>query len=570
MSKFKEGTFEWYQDAIGKIMDSNMMIYDNQLDLFQMLYWMQQDVSFDDFKVYEYAMKVSKYVHEWADYMRSGKQVGKYDELYWRLLLFEAQNHQVDSGLLFLEKNRIPRERFYEPRREVFLKHNITQSLQDIMDDKIDILVVALPPGTGKSTIEVFFLSLVGGWFPNDFNLSSAHSSILTRSLYDGVLEIINDPAEYAWHEIFPLLKQQGTNAKETTINLERPGRFKTWTFRSIDGSLTGATRCNKILTADDLVSGIEEALNKSRLDTLWTKVVNDLFSRMLDGCKRILFNTRWSVHDPSGRLEKMLAGNPRARFIAVPALDENGESNFMFTVNGFSKEYFLQQKEFMDDISFDCLYQQKPIEREGLLFPVDKMRRFVFSKDQMPDEKCTVIPDREPDAIWAVCDTKDKGSDFEALLIAYQYGDDYFVPDVVFDDTTDYEILDRKTADILVKHNPHKIRFESNNAGNRVAYNVQKLIDGICRAAIEPKHTQANKETKILVNSDWILKHCIFLHQSLYAAKSDYGKFIANVVGYTTKAKVPHDDGPDVLSMLAEYVVKPERKKTRFINSPV
>ena len=723
MPKYQEGTFEWYKSEIDKIISSDMKIYQNQLDAFQLLYWMGQDIGFDDRKVRDYAMKVSKFTHEYADYMCGRDSSGKFDELYWRLLLMEAQNQQVDSGLLFLEKNRIPKERFYEPRREVFMKHNIVQSLQDIMDDKIDILVVALPPGTGKlladdtpvltekgwknhgdlipgdmvygmdgklkkvlhvfpkntadylvtftngeqiqchenhewivndrfsgeykkilttkeiehglsenkgliyyryeierkrppkvkgvkvdkfnyiksirrvkpkpgnciqveggvycagktmipthnSTIEVFFLSLVGGWFPNDFNLSSAHSSILTRSLYDGVLEIINDPAEYTWHEIFPFLKQQGTNAKETTINLERAGRFKTWTFRSIDGSLTGATRCNRILTADDLVSGIEEALNKSRLDTLWTKVVNDLFSRMLDGCKRILFNTRWSVHDPSGRLEKMLAGNPRARFIAVPALDENNESNFMFTVNGFSKEYFLQQKEFMDAISFDCLYQQKPIEREGLLFPPDKLQRFVFSKEQIPsgEENCMIIPGNEPDAIWAICDTKDTGSDFESLPIAYQYGELYFIVDVVFDDTTDYDALDRKSADILIKHNPHKIRFESNNAGSRVAYNVQKLIDGICRATIEPKHTQSNKETRILVNSNWILKQCVFLHPSLYAPKSDYGLFIGNVAKYTTKAKVDHDDGPDSLSLLSEYVVKPERKPTRFINSP-
>ena len=905
MSKYQEGTFEWYKSELDKIISSDMKIYQNQLDAFQLLYWMGQDMSFDDRKVRDYAMKVSKFTHEYADYMCGRDSSGKFDELYWRLLLMEAQNQQVDSGLLFLEKNRIPKERFYEPRREVFMRHNIVQSLQDIMDDKIDILVVALPPGTGKlladdtpvltekgwknhgdlipgdmvygmdgklkkvlhvlpkstadclvtftngekiqchenhewvvydrhrnceriittkemlsgimetgtpgkrghryfyqiplkkpiegehkklavppyilgawlgdgtekkptlticnsdlqivnevkktyrvsaiypqvgckayhflglrqdlqklgmchsrkklgkripeqyltadlgqrlellaglldtdgdcskkerkyhfsttnkelkdgfvqlvssfgwrccvtetipqkrkrriegrkiqykigfsptfeipcklerkqlknfskqrkvaiqsiekvypkpgnciqvedgvycagktmipthnSTIEVFFLSLVGGWFPNDFNLSSAHSSILTRSLYDGVLEIINDPAEYTWHEIFPLLKQQGTNAKETTINLERAGRFKTWTFRSIDGSLTGATRCNRILTADDLVSGIEEALNKSRLDTLWTKVVNDLFSRMLDGCKRILFNTRWSVHDPSGRLEKMLAGNPRARFIAVPALDENNESNFMFTVNGFSKEYFLQQKEFMDAISFDCLYQQKPIEREGLLFPPDKLQRFVFSKEQIPsgEENCMVIPGKEPDAIWAICDTKDTGSDFESLPIAYQYGELYFIVDVVFDDTTDYDALDRKSADILIKHNPHKIRFESNNAGSRVAYNVQKLIDGICRATIEPKHTQSNKETRILVNSNWILKQCVFLHPSQYAPKSDYGLFIGNVAKYTTKAKVDHDDGPDSLSLLSEYVVKPEKKLTRFINSP-
>lgn len=424
---------------------------------------------------------------------------------------------------------------------------------------------------THNSTLEDFFLSLVGGWFPNDFNLSSAHSSILTRSLYDGVLEIINDPIEYTWHEIFPNVKTTGTNAKETTVNLERNGRFKTWTFRSIDGSLTGATRCNRFLTADDLVSGIEEALNKSRLETLWTKVVNDLRSRRLEGCKEIYIATRWSVHDPIGKLQQLYEGNPRARFIAIPALDKDGESNFMFSVNGFSKKYFMDAKESMDEISFNCLYQQQPIEREGLLFPTDKLRRFFINKDQVPEKQFTftIIPDRDPDAIWAVCDTKDTGTDYESLPIAYQYGEDFFILDVVFDDTTDYDTLDQKTANILIKHNPHKIRFESNSAGGRVAHNVQKLIDGKCRAEIDPQRTQANKETKILVNSDWVKKHCLFLDPSLYRPKSDYGLFMENVTTYTVKIKPPHDDGPDSLAMLSEYIAQPMPKKARVVDSP-
>ena len=481
----------------------------------------------------------------------------EWDEMYWQAMLWEAQNYIVDSGLLYLEKNRLPKERFYQPRRNVFLKHGITQAFQDLMDDNIDIMSVSLPPGTGKSTIEIFFLSLVGGWFPNDFNLSSAHSSILTRSLYDGINEIIGDPVEYTWHEIFPGVKIQGTNAKETTINLERPGRFKTWTFRSIDGSLTGATRCNRFETADDLVSGIEEALNKSRLETLWTKVVNDLRSRRLDGCKEIFFATRWSVHDPIGKMQQKYQGNPRARFIAVPALDEDGESNFMFTVNGFSKEYFEDQREMMDDISFNCLYQQQPIEREGLLFNQDELRRFFLSKDQVPEQRKDFIikPDREPDAIWGVCDTKDKGTDYESLPIFYQYGEDYYLMDVVFDDTTDYDLLDRNTAGIIIKHNPHKVRFETNSAGGRVAYDVQNLIAGKCMTEIEPKPTSQNKETKILANSAWIKKHVIFLEPSLYTPKSQYGLFMGNVVSYTTKAKVPHDDSVDSLAMFSEMV---------------
>lgn len=556
------------------IINSNLSPETKWNKLYSLVYLMDEKHSFKEYPNYrEKGIGLSNIGKEAAlnQLLQTGSK--EFEDLYYKYLLFEARNYQVDSGLLYLEKNRILKERFYQPRRNVFLKHNIIGSLQDLMDDKLDIFALSVPPGCGKSTLEDFFLSLVGGWLPNDFNLSSAHSSILTRSLYDGVLEIINDPVEYTWHEIFPNVEIQGTNAKETTVNLERNGRFKTWTFRSIDGSLTGATRCNRFLTADDLVSGIEEALNKNRLDTLWTKVVNDLRSRRLEGCKEFYIATRWSVHDPIGKLQQLYAGNPRARFIAVPALDENGKSNFLFTVNGFSEKYFNDAKESMDEISYNCLYQQQPVEREGLLLPPDKLKRFFFDREDVPDgctDEYTIIPDREADAIWAVCDTKDKGTDFESLPIAYQYGDKFFIPDVVFDDTTDYDILDRKTADILIKHNPHKIRFESNNVGNRVAHNIQKIISGKCRADIETRPTQANKETKILVNSDYISKHFYFLHPSQYKPKSDYGLFMANVTTYTTRAKVAHDDGPDSLAMMAEYVQNPLGGKATAMHNPL
>ncbi len=574
MQKFTEGSLEWYRAILNQIINDDMTVYQNQKDCLDLLLNMNIDLPFkDNPDAQQMGIKVSQYAHNIAERQAAITGSGDFDDIYWKYLLLEAQNYQVDSGLLYLEKNRIPKERFYEPRRNVFMQHNIIGSLQDLMDDKLDIFALSVPPGCGKSTLEDFFLSLVGGWFPNDFNLSSAHSSILTRSLYDGVLEIINDPVEYTWHEIFPNVEIQGTNAKETTVNLERNGRFKTWTFRSIDGSLTGATRCNRFLTADDLVSGIEEALNKNRLDTLWTKVVNDLRSRRLEGCKEFYIATRWSVHDPIGKLQQLYEGNPRARFIAVPALDENGKSNFMFTVNGFSEKYFNDAKESMDEISYNCLYGQKPVEREGLLLPPEKLKRFFFNREDVPDgcaDDYTIIPDREADAIWAVCDTKDKGTDFESLPIAYQYGNKFFIPDVVFDDTTDYDILDRKTADILIKHNPHKIRFESNNVGNRVAHNIQKIISGKCRADIETRPTQANKETKILVNSDYISKHFYFLHPSQYKPKSDYGLFMGNVTTYTTRAKVAHDDGPDSLAMMAEYVQNPLGGKATAMRNPL
>ena len=565
--------FSKYKTLIkGILATEDLSVYRNADDVFQLLLGMESELGMDDPEVYKIVISVSKYVKNYISGVIARTGSAKFDSLYWDILLFEARNKQVDSGLLYLERNRKDSDKFYEPRREVFQKFGIIEAFQGLLDDRLDLVSISLPPGTGKSTLEIFFLALVGGWFPNDFNLSSAHSSILTRSLYDGINEILNDPYEYTWHEIFPGIKLQSTNAKETTINLERAGRFKTWTFHSIDGSLTGATRCNRFETADDLVSGIEEALNNTRLENLWVKVVNDLRSRRLDGCKELFLATRWSTRDPIGKLKTRFEGSDRAQFIAVPALDESGESNFTYKYNGFSTEYFLEQKELMDEISFKCLYQQQPIEREGLQFPPDALRRFYTDERQVPSTQkiFSIFPDTEPDAIWAVCDTKDKGADFESLPIAYQFGEDYYILDVVFDDTTDYATLDQKTADILIKHNPHRARFESNQAGGRIADNIEKMIKGLCRTNIETRYTTANKETKILANSAWIIKHCLFLESTLYTTQSDYGKFMANLSSYSTRAKVVHDDAPDSMAMLAEYVQgRREAPPTRIIKSP-
>jgi hypothetical protein len=287
--------------------------------------------------------------------------------LYKKTLLFDAKD-EFDAFLQHVEFDRDPDKKFYIPRRKIIKP--IVDSLQEIEDDVIDLLAISQPPGTGKSTLGIFFLSWIMGKYPNMPNLASAHADKLTRSFYDGVLTIITDP-EYLWADVFPGVQVQSTNSKDETINLDKPKRFKSLTCRSIDGSLTGATRCEKILYADDLVSGIEEALSIDRLDSLWNKYTNDLKSRKKQGCKEIHIATRWSVHDPIGRLQKQYENDPRAKFIAFPALDENDESNFNYKYGvGFDTKYFHDMRDNLDDVSWKCLYMNEPIEREGLLLP--------------------------------------------------------------------------------------------------------------------------------------------------------------------------------------------------------
>ena len=396
---------------------------------------------------------------------------------------------------------------------------------------------------THNSTLEIFLHSMLIGANPDRPSLASGHSNILTNSIYEGVLGIINDKEEYLWHDVFPDWKEPITNAKEQTIDLEKKHRFSSLTCRAIGASLTGATRCEQILTADDLVSGIEEALSVERLDKLWQAYTNDLKSRKKLGCKELHLATRWSVHDPIGRLERMYGDNPRFKCLVIPALDENGESNFNYKYGvGFDTKYFEDMRENLDECSFKALFMNEPIEREGLLYSEQELRRYYE------------LPDEEPEAIIAVCDTKDKGTDYWVQLVGYKYGEDYYIDDVICDNSLP-EVVDARLIECLLRNNVQMANYESNNAGGRVAKDVQQAVkERGGRTKITTKFTTSNKQTKIIVNSAWVKDHCLFKAKESYTRQSDYGKFIAMMCSYTMAGKNKNDDAPDAISMFAEY----------------
>lgn len=471
-------------------------------------------------------------------------------ELYRMSLLFDAPL-DFDAYMQYVEWNREPEKKFYMPRRKVMLP--VVKDMQRLIDGELDLLTISMPPGTGKSTLGIFFLSWVMGRFPDQPNLASAHSGLLTRSFYDGVSQIITDP-EYLWRDVFPGLILAGTNSKEETIDLKKKHRFSTLTCRAINASLTGATRCEKILYADDLCSGIEEALSRERMDTLWTKYSNDLKSRKKLGAKEIHIATRWTVHDVIGRLERMYGDDPRAKFISLPALDENGESNFSYDHGvGFNAAYFEDMRRNLDDASFRALYLNEPVEREGLLYHEEELRRY-FS-----------LPETPPDAIIAVCDTKDKGKDYAFLPVAYVYGEDYYIEDCVCDNGLP-EQVDGRLAEILLRHRVQMCRFESNSAGGRIAEKVQNEIKargGITH--ITTRYTTANKETKIIVNSAWVKEHCLFRDNP----SGEYRKMLSFLCGYTMAGKNKNDDVPDGMAMLSEFAQSMRQNRVEIFQRP-
>ncbi|MDO4384915.1 MAG: phage terminase large subunit [Clostridia bacterium] len=480
----------------------------------------------------------------------------KMTELH-RQVLLEAAPYDFDSYLLYVEMNREPEKKFYPPRRKVLKQ--VVDELQRLADDELDLLSISLPPGSGKTTLAIFYLTWLAGKIPDEPMLAGSHSNSFVRGVYDECLRIFDPNGDYLWHDVFPTVEISNTNAKDCRIDLGKRKRFETLEFTSIGSGNAGLYRAATLLYCDDLVSGIEVALSKERLDKLWQTYTTDLRQRKIgDKCKELHIATRWSVHDVIGRLEMEYGGSSRAKFIVIPVVNEQDESNFDYAYGkGFSTRFCREQREIMDEVSWKALYMNQPIEREGRLYDSDELRRFFY------------LPETSPDAIIAVCDTKDRGKDYAVLPVAMVYGQDYYICEALCDNSNP-DVVDVRMTDILVRRKVQVCRFESNSAGGRVAQKIQQDVKnrgGITR--ITTKYTTENKETKIIVHSSWIKEHCLFLDESMYKRGSEYGRFMDMLCSYTMTGKNAHDDVPDAMAMLSDFAQGLGAAKVEVIKRP-
>lgn len=490
---------------------------------------------------------------ELDDYCREHGVETEENKLFWNLLYLESQDI-FDSYLLYLEKDREPKDRFYYPKRDCLRKTGIVQGMQDLEDDILNILTISMPPGTGKTTLLKFFCTWIMGKRPNSYSIFYSHSDDITRMFYDGVLDIIRNE-EYKFAEIFPKVFIQNTNAKGQRINLNEYSPFESLQCTTVGAKNSGKVRVSAdgYLFCDDLIGGIEEALNKSRLDSLWGKYGTDARQRKKDGAKEIMIATRWSVHDCIGRLQLIYKADPKVRFIAVPGINkETGKSNFEYLFDGFSVQFYEDQKKCMDDISYKCLYDNEPIEREGILYIADTLRRYLE------------LPKREPDAVYCIGDVKNKGTDFMVFPVLVQYGADYYCTDCVCDADADFGIQKQKVANLFYRNKVQLAEFEANNGGDRFAEDVNEVLKqmgGI--TSISSKFTESNKETRIYANAPWVKTNIIFKDSSLYSEKEDYGVMMSWLCRYSIAGKNEHDDVPDCFANAALYLTRGEQKGT-------
>ena len=494
-------------------------------------------------KALDYGRKLRKNL---ARRLKAGDASG--EQLYWNLLLMAAP-YDFDSYCRYIEKDREPSKRFYEPRRKQLFP--LALDLQRLEDNELELLAVSMPPGTGKSTLEIFFLCWTSGLHPELQCLMSSHNVEFLKGVYEECLRIMDADGEYRWADVFPTVKIVGENAKNMRIDLGKRKRFQTIELTSLGAGNAGKVRATNFLICDDLCQGIEQAMSPDQMQKLWQKYSTDLRQRKQGNrVKELHIQTRWSVNDVVGHLQDIYEGSDRVKFVNVPALNDDGQSNFDYPFGlGYTTDMIHDLEASMDDASFKALYMGEPIEREGQLYSPEELRRYY------------ALPERDPDVILAVCDTKEQGSDYCAMPIAYKYGEDYYIDRWICDNGKP-EVLEQRIVNILHELDVSTVRFESNRGGTLFADNVQKgLLDKGSHCHVTTKWNQSNKETRILVASSWVKTHCLFKAESEYSGKGEQGKLdkeyrtaMTQMTSYTMSGKNKNDDVVDSLADLENF----------------
>lgn len=524
---------------------------------------------------------------------------GRFDDADKLLELIESMlaldcRMDFDAYMQYLEWDREPEKKFWQPRREKL--YVLCEALQDLYDDRLDFLAFSLPVRTGKSTLGCMFMSFVNGSRPLDSNIMTGYADKLTSSFYEELMSIITDNETYRFLEIFPeaFLKHKDSIGK--TICLQKRRRFATLTCRSLQGAIEGNMEVSSggILYCDDMVEGYEQTLNNDRMQKLYDIYSAQLKGRKKDGAKELHIGTRWAPNDLIGINESNNGENPRYRFISVPALDgapyeeiiplekarfchatvldmdeaagtariyhEDGHSNFDYPYGvGFSTDFYEDMRDDLvengNEHIWAAKYQGEPYYKDGKLFEPEELK---FYEE---------LPEGEPDIVLAVCDTKTTGDDFCVQIVDYVYGDNHYIHSVICDDGK-MTFVEQRLVNQLVEHRVHKARYESNVAGGKIADEVE----GRCIAAGLPivmstSYSTQNKDTRILADEGWIKKRCYFRADK--GRGSEYKKFMKELYRYSTKGKNKHDDVPDAMSMLRRFVDSTIKAKVQAIKRP-
>lgn len=408
------------------------------------------------------------------------------------------------------------------------------------------------------------FMAFCIGNSPNLPNMMVSYAASLAKDkFYNGEITLIEDE-NGNYQKIFPELYNVLKSAENMVLDYRNDGKHKPHSEYTLyccgfDGGITGRTRAHNVLYIDDLIKNIEEARNKDVLDKKWDEFTGTLRKRMQGNCKMLLIGTIFSINDPTSRIIEYYKDKApdRLEVIKVPGLNSENKTNFNYKYGfALTTEALLEDKDLMDTVSFECLIQQHPIERLGILFSEEELRKFITEPEAGLQRRIAAV-----DVAWG-------GGDSLAMPICSEYDNhDVYLTDVIFSQGKKEETIPL-VVNAIINYKITACHFEANNGGDMYAEKVQEELkkrNYRCNITYSKVPTTKSKLDRILSCQGPIKGVATSDYRLLVKERKEirynkmYNAFLDELCKFNQSASMQgkqHDDAPDSLASLFTNVL--------------
>lgn len=438
--------------------------------------------------------------------IRGESELSKQQELYkcMQEVYYYLARYLFEYFLPAMEFGIAPEKQFIAPRTSVLNRIAKEMTKFYYRTDR-PIMTLSMPQGTGKTEISKRFMSWAIGKNPELPSMMISYSANIAKDkFFNGIDALIKDDMGN-YGKIFPKLREIYRSAETMSLDYtneeNRKKAHSEYTLYCVgfDGSITGRTRAHNILYADDLIKDIEEASNKDIMDKKWVEFTGTIKKRMQGRCKMLVVGTIFSINDPLSRLIQYYQENEPERLIVIriPGLDENDESNFNYKYGfAITTKMFHEDRDLMDPVSFSCLIQQEPIEREGILFYENEFKKFDLSKYKQKEGYVRTV---------AFCDVAWGGEDYLSMPIVDEYEDgDCKLVDWYFINKADKTVTKPAIMQKIQQHKISRMCFEANNGGDEYADDIKRQLK---EERVEC-YVESKKAPTTMSKTDRILNH--------------------------------------------------------------
>lgn len=498
------------------------------------------------------------------------------------LLLADAPT-DFDAYCRYLDYRQPLHRNFYLDRRK-YLKEIADELTRMFFPIKgiieTDVLRIKLRTRSGKSEFFNRFAIWVQSNFTNGQTLTVVGGGALKNNIHSKRLAFVD---EY-WDrhtDVFPNIKFHKQKLEESGVWFEKR-EYADITTVTIGGSIEGYVQVTNLLILDDLVSS-NEVNSVKRLEEIYeTDIMSSVMRRFLRG-KYILIGTPFAtltgIKDPMDRfLDNRRSAGLVCKEFSIPSLDENDESNYAYRdfanvdENGVPDMVFdtksllgertaaYESKDEVQIATFETTYQMKPMEHGHRIFA--QIRTF----DKLPDGRFKYLT-------WF--DPADSGKDAAVL----HYGRIYdSKPEIIYimDIFRSTKPMDRSEnggflddmMDFIIKHEIHKLEYESNMGGTLLGETLSKMAKSLGHMFSYEAVKQSKNKVQRILDHQAEIKRVIRLWDE--SPTEMYAESARQIRSWSEKSK--HDDDIDSLTSLVERTLKAKVNKNEVIllNKPL